>query len=184
MTLMEAYEVAAQRVEAERLANEPASSVGKSGFFNDKNNQARRIPNSAPTEHRGLPPVPVENPLPGLGGKICTTHREKQFTFSDGTVWKCCTADGCTWGQPIGNRFRVKHSDGVRGGTIYTPDFLDEEDTSVEELSVPTFTKPAAAVVAGAEADEGDESNEEDIATERAIEQAAQEGDDYGDEGD
>lgn len=24
-------------------------------------------------------------------------HREKSFTFSDGTVWKCCTADSCGW---------------------------------------------------------------------------------------
>jgi|SRR5579862_1268164 len=47
--------------------------------------------------------------------KPCTVHREKSFTFSDGTVWKCCTHDECGWGKPhpsTGNEVK-KHSDGL-----------------------------------------------------------------------
>jgi hypothetical protein len=46
---------------------------------------------------------------------ICLDHREKSFTFSDGSVWRCCTHDECEWGKS-----RKTHSDGSKFAPEYS----------------------------------------------------------------
>lgn len=78
----------------------------------------------------------------------CTVHREKVHTFSDGTVWRACSADECLFGKGTKH-----HSDGMKSGTLYVielPDAVendDEEDSqdesAVEELSIDGWASSA-----------------------------------------
>lgn len=113
-------------------------------------------------------------PLPGLGAPPCTTHKEKSFTFSDGSVMEACTHHECGWG-----RTRKTHSDGVLGQTLYSieiPDAVveDAEDAvedsqpgTVEELSVeawagasPTEDENGNVIETTDDEDEAEESND------------------------
>jgi hypothetical protein len=60
-------------------------------------------------ERPAAQPVIHPKPEPAVAPRVpCTTHREKSFTFSDGTTWRACSAEGCMWGKG-----RAKHSDGL-----------------------------------------------------------------------
>lgn len=71
-----------------------------------------------------------------------TEHREKRFTFADGSIAAACSVKNCTWGKRLNDvRFRKRHSEGTV--SVELPD--DEPaDTEVAELSVSDMlTRPA-----------------------------------------
>jgi hypothetical protein len=140
---MEAFVLAEHQLQAEQI--QPDSNVSQSAYFVNGNNELKRIKHSIPLEHSGKSKSqqPVDA-VPGLGGQPVTAHREKAHTFADGTEWRCCSATGREWGRPISGKFRVKHNNGVLGGTLYSPDVLDAESDNqspddAREIEVPTF---------------------------------------------
>ena len=99
----------------------------------------------------------------------CTVHREKVHTFSDGTVWRACSADECLFGKGTKH-----HSDGMKSGTLYVielPDAVENDDEegvedgpkemSVEEWASaePSETEDGEDIEALPELDEEEDSD-------------------------
>ena len=87
----------------------------------------------------------------------CHVHREKSFTFSDGTTWVCCTHDDCEFGKRT-----KRHSDGSPGGVYPNlasfPDEIpavESEDEGVEGVEVAEITVTPARQAPIAGEDEG-----------------------------
>jgi hypothetical protein len=116
------------------------------------------------------PVIPFPIPEPEVTPrKPCTVHREKLFTFKDGTTWRACTHDGCGWGKTT-----KKHSDGL---LVAIPDVEATEDgEGVVEISPddPTelTTDLTPSVEAGADIDD---RPEEELLVEAAVEAAVEE---------
>jgi hypothetical protein len=167
MTLMEAYELACREVEA----HAPVSQA-TAGTFVDEWNQVRRIPKSTPFEHMRpdqRPDTEKVTASPGLGGQPCLAHREKVFTFTDGSVMKSCAHTFCEWG-----RSTKKHSDGIVSGTLYSPDIEVDDDTpspdEPQELGMPVVDDAVEGCI------------DEVERVERAADEAATEGDEDDDD--
>ena len=164
MTLTLAYEVAARAMGGR-------SDLHPCGHYVDDLNMVRPIPRSTPV---------VEKPVPSLN---VTEHREKVHTFADGTVFKSCAASSCFWGKPnpaTGTIVKT-HSDGARGGVIYSPEALDVEadegvESSSDDVQELDLFSHNRAPVAGDDAPV-EETCEEDIAVEQVVEEAAAEDD-------
>jgi hypothetical protein len=81
--------------------------------------------------HPGPPPAkPREENVPPR--VPCTTHREKSFKFSDGTVIRACSHDECGWG-----RTRKTHTNGMASGTLHAIEFSDAGEVDEEVESSP-----------------------------------------------
>lgn len=117
--------------------------------------------------------------------KVVTEHREKSHTFSDGTVKKSCTADGCDWGMPTGAKkksgepvLRVTHSDGSRFHESFGADVDDEIETSpddTQELMPEKFYAVPirrATPVAGEEVEESQADDDEERRIAQAVDAA------------
>jgi hypothetical protein len=120
--------------------------------------------------------------------KVTTQHQEKSFTFSDGTVKKSCTAEGCLWGMPTGGKkksgepiVRKTHSDGLRVHESFGTDADDEVETSpddTQELDPSKFISveaKQATLVAGEETGEVDADDEETTRIVKAVDEAVAE---------
>jgi hypothetical protein len=99
----------------------------------------------------------------------CMTHREKVFTFSDGTTWKACTHDECGWGQRTGKSYRKKHSDGL---LVVIPEVEveitdDGEGVEISEDDPRELGVEAVTIEAGADIDD---TTEEELRVEAAVE--------------
>jgi hypothetical protein len=115
--------------------------------------------------------------------KVTTQHQEKSFTFSDGTVKRSCTADGCLWGTPTGGKMksgepvvRKTHSDGLRVHDSFVPDEdLTDAATSEDDPTELTLAPQRRAIVAGEEVDEPDDADEDTILITSAVDEAIEE---------
>jgi hypothetical protein len=148
---------------AECIVDKKYPCLIPAGSFVDDLNMVRPI--------RNRPERPASGPaLATLGGMEngCLIHKEKRHVFQDGSVWVACSHSFCGFGKT-----HKRHSDG--NVEPDEPEVEEPSEDTPQELSVPTFAKGS------------DESCEEDVQFEAAVEEAATEGEDedeYGDERD
>lgn len=128
--------------------------------------------NGKPIIYGQMPEAPIPVRVP------CTTHREKSFTFKDGTTWRACTADDCLWGRPTEKGFRKTHSDGL---PVAIPEVETEEVEEVSADDPQELLPPAPERIAGAGEAE-DLPDEEESMMEAAAEVAAEEEDEEEDD--
>src|SRR5258708_21201259 len=67
--------------------------------------QSRSVPRGLKAPTKPTPEIEVTPRKP------CLVHKEKTFTFSDGTVWRACSHDLCGWGKMHG--FTNSHTVGL-----------------------------------------------------------------------